>query len=160
VWNNAIGEASTTKMIQAPEDNGESDDAPNRTCQKVPGHADGPHRTQKGYGFDDGAYHHSSTKIDSIAPRAIRGRGRNFIKNWGFAQLVNAGGNPDPKGALDDIVGWRRSNRMISIEYWVNKGDGSFQQPLTTFLPFECPSDDIRWADVSFNPNVTPLVQS
>jgi hypothetical protein len=61
VWEAAITKARMASMLQEPEDTGISDEALSSTCQKVPGQADGPHLTQKGYGFDDGPYRHAGT---------------------------------------------------------------------------------------------------
>jgi hypothetical protein len=156
VWNAAIETACKDGLLQNPEDNGTPDDNHgNRSCQKIPGKADGPHQTQKGYGMDDGPYRHKSTKMDTIVPTAFRLNGRESAKRFAFAQLVNAGGNPDPKGALDDLLYWERIKNGLGgfiprLNYYPNQGDGTFGKKLvmeTVPLPFDCPSENIRWAD-------------
>lgn len=66
VWNNAIIRAQNDQFLRNPENTGTPDDAPSKTCEKVPGQADGPHVIQKGYGFDDGTYRHKGTKIEDV----------------------------------------------------------------------------------------------
>lgn len=63
VWMAAINQAGTDSMLLDPEDNGTPDDAPPNSCDKIPSYADGPHKTQKGYGFDDGPYVHRGTPM-------------------------------------------------------------------------------------------------
>lgn len=146
-----LKKARTAGMIQSPEDNGTPDDAPANSCDKIPGFADGPHKTQSGYGFDDGPYVHKSTKMGPTIPVFFRFKGRDATKKFGFGQLVNRGGNQDPQGALDEFITWFRIPSMneVQITYYVNKGAGEFEPGLTARLPFDCPSEDIRWADMN-----------
>ena len=153
VWNVAIEKARKSGFLQEPEDTGIPDDGDGRRlCQKIPGQADGPHQTQKGYGVDDGPYRHKSTQMQFM-PTALRRIGRDGSKGIAFAQIVNQGGNPDPKGGLDDLIYYQRlysgnGNFYIKMEYWENNGDGTFGGPQERMLPFDCPSEDIRWADM------------
>lgn len=147
VWKSGIDIAVGRGWVTPPQDNGIPDDgSDNSNCEKVPGQGDGPHQTQKGYGFDDGPYRHKGTKVD------IGGNG-NILqfpdeqpwKHILFAQIVNAGGNPDPKGAIDDMVWWRREGGRVKADYYTNRGDGHFDYPYWTItMPFDCPSEDVR----------------
>ncbi|ORY17569.1 hypothetical protein BCR34DRAFT_596756 [Clohesyomyces aquaticus] len=135
-------------LLQDPEDNGSPDDKPDNKCEKIAGQGDGPHLTQKGYGFDDGPYKHKSTRMGTVTLKPYRFKGRDSSKRFGFRQIVNAGGNPDPKGAVDEFIYWTRpSGSSMYMAYHVNKGDGTFDEGLTAYLPFDCPSEDVRWAD-------------
>ncbi|KAJ4296824.1 Glucan endo-1,3-alpha-glucosidase agn1 [Kalmusia sp. IMI 367209] len=132
VWNEAIERARAQGMLQDPEDNGTPDGA----CPKVPGKGDGP-------------YKHHGTYIDRIIPRTYTFKGRDSSKRFSFAQVVNYYGDPDPKGALDDFVYWEKTdNNGLKLHYSVNRGNGDFDEDMTVDLPFDCPSDDIRWADI------------
>jgi hypothetical protein len=122
----------------------------------VPGQADGPHLTQKGYGFDDGPYRHASTRIE-IAGVYQPVDQHASLTEWKFAQIVNLGGNPDPRGALDDLVQWRIFGSEVRLNYWANKGGGKFAELKWTTLPFACQSSDIRWADVGSKSNPKAL---
>lgn len=132
VWNHAIERAVSQNMIQAPEDNG----APEGTCPNVPGVGDGPYR-------------HQGTPIDGIIPGTVTATERNFSKKMAFAQIINFGGDLDPKGALDEFVYWERVSGGLRLHYQINFGKGSFDTMKTVDLPFDCATDDIRWADVS-----------
>jgi hypothetical protein len=147
VWVAAITDARVANMLQEPEDTGISDDTSTSSCQKVPGHADGPHSTQKGYGFDDGPYRHASTRVE-ITGVAQPVDEHDSLTEWKFAQIVNLGGNPNPRGALDNLVRWSSVGSELRLQYWANQGGGKFADPKWTTLPFTCHSSDIRWADV------------
>jgi hypothetical protein len=64
--------------------------------------------------------------------------------------MINSGGNPDPKGVLDDLLSWFRYSDGLHVLVWVNSGNGDFQkEQARALIPFDCPSEDVRWADVS-----------
>jgi hypothetical protein len=153
VWNAAIAKVQAAHFLQDPENTGTPDDAPDNRCEKIPGHADGPHVTQKGYGFGDGPYRHKSTKIDHLS-LSSHVQNKGYEKHLAFAQIVNAGGNPDPKGALDDLLIWLRYPDGLRIHVWINSGNGEFhKESARAILPIDCPSEDVRWADISFTPS-------
>ncbi|KAF2825075.1 hypothetical protein CC86DRAFT_241827, partial [Ophiobolus disseminans] len=154
VWLAAIKQAGYEKMLQNPGDNGTPDDAPANSCDKIPGYADGPHKTQKGYGFDDGPYVHKGTPMGptSIESITFSGRDKGRANRVAFGQMVNKGGNPDPRGALDDLILWRRereSEFTIEAFVYLNNGDGTFDHALKIANPFQCASLDIRWIDMN-----------
>ena len=60
--------------------------------------------------------------------------------------MVDKRGDPDPEGALNDLVGWGKVGSQIQVYYWADKGGGRFGELLNAFLPFGCLEDDIRWA--------------
>ncbi|KAF2798617.1 carbohydrate esterase family 3 protein, partial [Melanomma pulvis-pyrius CBS 109.77] len=155
VWADALRGAEFLGLLQEPDNTGTSDedDSVGNTCDKVAGRADGPHRIMNGYGFDDGKYKHASVKLDHFAPKWLYSLGRDtsYVKRYDFAQLVNAGGATNPKAFLDEIVWWDRKPSSLDLwfYYWINNGGGEFEGPLSVPAPFDCPSNDIRWADVS-----------
>jgi hypothetical protein len=155
VWMSALDQARQANMLQTPEDNGSPDDAPSTTCEKIPGQGDGPHKTQNGYGFDDGPYVHKSTKMGSTTPSIVdvlgTGSGsNNGERNIAFGQILNKGGNPDPQGALDEIIvsiPWVNNNMQLT--YYVNIGDLTFEPGLTTFVNINCPSENVQYWDMN-----------
>jgi hypothetical protein len=155
VWNVAIASAWTSDFIQAPEDTGISDDAPTNDCKKVAGKVEGPYQTQKGSGFDDGPYKHASTNLDGeVSDVTYALPHRNDTKRIAFAQLINTGQNPDSQGAIDDLVYFYHGpgEKDLWIDYRLNNPDGSeklYMDAGSLRMPFDCPSDDVRWADVS-----------
>ncbi|ETN41282.1 uncharacterized protein HMPREF1541_03217 [Cyphellophora europaea CBS 101466] len=115
-----------------------------------------PVRTQVGSGDHDGQYCHNSEPMGQILEQAIGGIQLD-TNEVSFAQLVNQGGNPDPSGALDDLVvyidpeknfGGQGKARMFvyvndqqnfleSKEFFVNEpGQG-------------CRARGVRWGDVN-----------
>jgi hypothetical protein len=150
VWMDAIDRARQANILQPPEDNGTPDDAPSTICDKIPGQADGPHATQKGYGFDDGPYVHRSTKMGRTTPEWMPAFLHYDTTSFGFGQIVNRFGNLDPKGALDDFIMWGMFNVfVVTIFYHVNRGDLTFEDPVRITVEIGCDSSKIEWHDMN-----------
>jgi hypothetical protein len=155
VWNAAIMKVQAAGFLRNPEKTGVADDEPDSRCEKVPGKADGPHLTQKGYGFDDGPYKHKGTKADiSLGPFPMP---EGMEKHHAFAQMVNAGGNPNPDYALDDHVIWQQFRFGFNAYVSINDGNGGFSKTATASIPLSCVSEDVRWGDVNGMPSNPPL---
>jgi hypothetical protein len=147
-------------MLQEPENTGVSDDsgAQTNTCDKVPGRADGPHQIQNGYGFDDGPYKHASTKMDNAYPNNWTWTYDSdedvapFYRNLQWAQVVNLQNIGDPRAAVDDEVIYDKKSGVWTITVWSNRVDGNDKMhEYSVPAPFDCFSNDVRWADVSFS---------
>jgi hypothetical protein len=159
VWMSAFSSARKANMLKQPADNGTPDDAPASECDKIPGQADGPHKIQKGYGFDDGPYAHKGTTMDTqrppyfiVPPMDFSQSLENSPKQIGFGQILNKGGNPDPKGALDELIIWSRDTKLnqIQITVHVNKGNFDFETGEVSYIRnMDCPSENLQWFDMN-----------
>jgi hypothetical protein len=79
------------------------------------------------------------------------------IQKAQYAQVINLQNVGDPKAAVDDLIVWTRESGEIRIDAYANGGAGEVNKHIYTFpAPFNCPSDDVRWADVRLLTNTSP----
>ncbi|KAK3385369.1 carbohydrate esterase family 3 protein [Podospora didyma] len=122
--------------ITAPDNSiDDAQDALLPTCAKVAGNGIGPVKVQRGSGFENGKYLHSSTARGIVLTETNPG-----VKYFHWANLVNAV-TADRGAELDDLVqidpqtggNWRYRVR-------VNRGGGVFDAWATFSIGFTCSS--------------------
>lgn len=158
VWDAAIGKAVQEAMVQDPEDTGIPDDQPGKDCPKVAGNGKGPVKMQVGSGQDDGPYRHKSTSMGVIWSEKASGKG-GLSTGFSFAQLVNALGNSEPDGVLDDIVVFvdklNSETGHAQATMFTNLANGKFDSGRKISIPDmgPCANDygvlGVRWGDVN-----------
>lgn len=135
VWWDAFKKVAGS--IQAPDNSiNDADDALPPTCAKVAGNGRGPVQTQRGSGWDDGNYRHSSVAHGTILNITDAGP-----TNYHFAQLVNSGG-ADRGGELDELIlTEKQTDGSFKYSFRLNTG-GAFASTWTSFTsPLTCSGD-------------------
>ncbi|KAH8891447.1 hypothetical protein GQ53DRAFT_865088 [Thozetella sp. PMI_491] len=130
VWWDAF---QKVQSVVQPPDNAVDDtiSAAAATCPKVAGNARGPIQTQRGSGYDNGNYLHSSADMGVVLTIPDQG-----IQNYYFGQLINAGGAP--RGGEEDELIWTQNQTDGSFKYFFRQNTGGtfsstwteFQSPL------------------------------
>ena len=158
VWDKALAEAAKKNWITDPINTGKPDDAL-RQCDPRPDGFSQATLTQRGSGWDDGTYAHASTSMgvvttDSISENSKTATAGRWLKNYHFAQLVNAGG-ADRGGETDELIRVIDSDDPVvnkglpAFSYKTNSG-GSYSSGWTTIdVKQTCKNRGVRWGDVN-----------
>ncbi|OGM49676.1 hypothetical protein ABOM_001781 [Aspergillus bombycis] len=146
VWWAAIQEAESRGLLQKPKDIGESDWA-DTTCEKKfgSGNSGGKVKTQRGSGWDDGDYKHSSQHMGQIKQIGITNSKEDTHPGVNYAQLVNQGG-AHREGALDELV-WTRDG--LGTWMYPNNGNGKFGNPVKIDVKDNCLARGVHWGDLN-----------
>lgn len=156
VWWAAFQKVELNGWLTAPPDVGIADDSTTSTgytCPKVFGNGDGNYQIQRGSGTDDGNYIHASVDQGVIwtSSFGVVKTETNFGKNFFFAQLVNAGGNPNRGGEVDEIIYAHLTNGVWTWSYYINNNNNNFGAE-TAFDPgYDCTPEASRFADLNNN---------
>ncbi|KAK9413786.1 putative SGNH hydrolase-type esterase domain-containing protein [Seiridium unicorne] len=146
IWLQAIQEADSQGLIQAPNDTiypdeGGDDDGSN-ICDKEYGDGRGPVNTQAGSGLDDGIYRHVSQSM---------GTKLGFQRTYGDGVFWLA---KITRTDRHDIVEYSETESGSSRVYQVFPSDGNggwSTESQDLLVPDGCKSRGVRWADVTGN---------
>lgn len=156
VFYSAVKYAESVDSITAPVETTYDDAASGYTCSKVYGDGRGNIQIQVGSGTDDGHYTHTSDAQGRVFTFPVTNlqddeeAGGFDLYGVHFGQLVNAGGNPNRGGEVDEIV-YIVDNGDGTYEnsFWVNNNDNNFGEQ-QSFNPNQaCPPSNVRFADLN-----------
>lgn len=157
VWWSAFQAVEQEGWLTKPPDTGSPDDTQGYTCPKVYGQGRGNIQIQKGSGTDDGNYVHNSVDQGRVFtfPFYSVGAGDDGGFNLSavhFAQLVNAGGNPERGGEVDEIVlVVARGDGTYRYSYWTNNNNNNFGDRIDFEPHIVCAPENVRFADFNNN---------
>ncbi|KAH8886549.1 hypothetical protein GQ53DRAFT_657685 [Thozetella sp. PMI_491] len=150
VWWSAFQSVESKGWLTAPPDVGIPDTPTSYTCPKVYGQEDGNYQIQLGSGTDDGNYVHKSQdqgvvwRLPFLSPAVD-----STLDGFFFAQLVNAGGNPNRGGEVDEIIWAQASGSSWSWMFWTNNNNNNFGTQVNFDPGINCAPRSARFADLN-----------
>ncbi|PKS10949.1 hypothetical protein jhhlp_002708 [Lomentospora prolificans] len=143
VFYDAIMAAHNAGIISQPKESSKANDEgkDSKTCDKQPGQARGPVKTQLGSGTDDGNYVHTSEYLGVRGPSMSVGKDAAFF----FAKLRSRD--------LDDLLLWKQEGKKFYYQVWDNVGDANWGPNLednhSIDVHDDCAPHAVRWADMN-----------
>lgn len=156
VWWAAFQTVELNGWLTAPPNVGIADNSTTSseyTCPKVYGDGDGNYQIQRGSGTDDGNYVHASEDQGNVwsSPFGVSQAETDFGKSFFFAQLVNAGGNPNRGGEVDEIIWAHFTGGEWAWYFFINNNNNNFGD-MAAFDPgYNCTPEASRFADLNSN---------
>lgn len=156
VWWPAFQTVELNGWLTAPLDVGVADNSTTSTeytCPTIYGNGDGNYQIQRGSGTDDGNYVHASTDQGIVwkSPFGVDSTDTAYGNDFFFAQLVNAGGNPNRGGEVDEIIWAHLKSNVWTWTFFINNNNNNFGAAATFDPGYQCIPEASRFADLNNN---------